>query len=794
MPHSLPPHASPFQRGIWFTECLGQAHGVFHMPVLISFDRVDAEALARAVETVTVRHPALSQVFVEREGILLAEPGPAPVLEVVDASGDCAQGREKRLAEDAARPFDLAAGPLARFTLHRGRGDEAVLLAVVHHAVFDGESKDVLVAELAAAYAQALGAAAPAADRTPTAPPTPPDPELVRRAADWYGPRWAAAAEPVLPGLPQAVTAPASGVSVGWRTDAPGRAVLAAAAERCGVTVFEFLLAALHGLLLRYGAEAAAVSVPLSVRTAEQAGDIGLFVNELPVHAPAGASTGTPFAEYARAVRAEARGGYPFRSVPFGAAVGGLTPRAGLAPVSFGYRRGRAADPVFPGSAVRVDRAVFNGAARNTLHLQAVDTAEGLAFSLQYAPAVLAPEAAERVAGHYRALLEAATATPEAPLGALPFLGEAERQLVLDEWNDTARPYPHERTALDLVRERAAETPDALAVSAGTERLTYRALVERTDELAAVLGRAGVRRGDVVALHLERSADLPAVLLAVHAAGAGYLPLDPGHPVERLAFLLADSSAALLVADRDPAPDVAAAAPAVLRLGEAGTEARTEARPEPVPARTEPTPPDGLAYVLYTSGSTGRPKGVEIGHRALVNLLTSFAQRLGSGPQDVWLGLTSLSFDISGLEILLPLTTGGRLVLAPDGAALDAPGTLGLIRREGVTHLQATPSGWRVLLSAGPLPAGLTGIVGGEALPLPLARELRGSLARLTNGYGPTEATIYATCADVPAGADAVGGGGGGGAPRAGPPAPPRPPRPPRRPRPPPPGGARRPA
>ncbi|MFB7129487.1 amino acid adenylation domain-containing protein [Kitasatospora sp. NPDC056273] len=755
MPHSLPPHASPFQRGIWVTERLGGHHGVFHMPVLLSFDRVDADALARAVSTVTARHPVLSQVFVERGGSLVAEPGTAPVLDVVDASEDCAQSREKRLAEDAARPLDLQAGPLARFTLYRGRGEAAELLAVVHHAVFDGESKDVLVADLAAAYAQALGGPAPAADRSPSTPPsTPPvplDPDLVRRAADRYGPRWAAATEPVLPGLPHAVTAPASGACDTWRTDARGRAAVAEAAERCGVTVFEFLLAALHALLLRYGGEAVPVSVPLSVRTPEQAGEIGLFVNELPVHAPAGVGTGTSFAEYARAVRAEARGGYPFRPVPFGAAVGGLTPRAGLAPVSFGYRRARAVDPVFPGSTVRVDRTVFNGAARNTLHLQAVDTADGLAFSLQYAPAVLSPDAADRVAGHYTALLEAATATPEAPLSALPVLGAEERYLVTDGWNATARSYPRERTVLDLVRERAAETPDAPAVSAGAARLTYRALVARTEELAAVLRGAGVGRGDVVALHLERSADLPAVLLAVHAAGAAYLPLDPGHPAERLAFVLADSGAALLVADREPAPDVVAAAPAVLRLG--------SARAEPGSAAA-PTPPGDLAYVLYTSGSTGRPKGVEIGHRALVNLLTSFAERLGSGPGDVWLGLTSLSFDISGLEILLPLVTGGRLVLAPEGAALDAPGTVGLVRREGVTHLQATPAGWRVLLSAGPLPAGLTGIVGGEALPLPLARELRGSLQRLINGYGPTEATIYATCAEVPAGPEAVVIGG----------------------------------
>ncbi|XUM02709.1 non-ribosomal peptide synthetase [Streptomyces venezuelae ATCC 10712] len=161
-----------------------------------------------------------------------------------------------------------------------------------------------------------------------------------------------------------------------------------------------------------------------------------------------------------------------------------------------------------------------------------------------------------------------------------------------------------------------------------------------------------------------------------------------------------------------------------------------------------------MAYVLYTSGSTGRPKGVAVGHQALVNLLTSFADRLGSGPEHAWLGLTSLSFDISALELYLPLITGGRLVLAPDGLAVDGPGLLALIGGEGVTHVQATPSGWRVMLTGGngvDALTGVTGLTGGEALPLPLARALRAHTARLFNVYGPTETTVWSTCAEIPA-------------------------------------------
>ncbi|MDY0814464.1 amino acid adenylation domain-containing protein [Kitasatospora purpeofusca] len=769
--------ASPAQHGIWLTSRLTHVPEVFHLALRIGFDRIDADALARAVTATVARHPALSSALVERDGVLRPVPaGRTPALTVLEPVGEpvgecadaCADALAKRLAEELALPFDLARGPLARFTLDRRADGSAELLVVAHHAVFDGNSKDVLVADLAAGYAAALTSSADggrsAADGDTDAAPL--DPALLARAAAFHGPRWAAATAPVLPGGPRAVTDAGPGEAVAWRLDGAAGAALADAARAAGVTRFEFLLAALHGLLHRYGGEAVPVAVPFSTRGPWQRRAIGLFVNELPVYAPAGQDGETPFARYAAAVRTEARLVSAHRAVPFGSAVPGLTPRAGLAPVSFGYRRRTTADPVFPGSTALVDWTVFPHAARNTLHLQAVDGADGIDLSLQYDPAVLASAAARRIAGHFATLLAAAVADPATPLGDLPLLDGAERHLVTTAWNDTARAYPADRTVLDLVRERAGAAPDALAVVAGEERLTYRALLRRADRLAGALTAAGIGRDDLVGLHLARTADLPAALLAVHAVGAGYLPLDPGYPAERLAFVLADSGAALLLADREPEPAVAAAAPAVLRLGGAssGANADTEGGAEGG-ADGDAGAGDGtdagadagrLAYVLYTSGSTGRPKGVEIGHRALVNLLTAFATRLGSGPRDVWLGLTSLSFDISALELLLPLTTGGRLVLAPDGLSVDGPGLRALVEREGVTHVQATPSGWRVLLGAGPLPSGLTGLVGGEALPLPLARQLRAGTDRLFNVYGPTETTVWSTCAELPDDPEAV--------------------------------------
>ncbi|MFF8805507.1 non-ribosomal peptide synthetase [Streptomyces omiyaensis] len=795
--------ASPAQRGVWLTDRLGLAREAFHMPLRISFDRVDTGALDRAVTAVTRRHPALSARLVEHDGEVWQEAAARrPGLVVLDAPADEAE-LERRLEEEAARPFSLETGPLSRFTLHRRADGSAELLFTAHHAVFDGNSKDVLARDLAAAYGSApppgaavptaagssaraggpgrAGAFAPDAPAGPFEPhrPSPPDadPETVRRAAAWYGPRWAAATEPVLPAAPRTPSGTGAGGTVEWHLDGAGAGELAAAAALAGVTVFEFLLTALHALLRRYGGEAVPVSVPLSTRTPELADEIGMFVNELPVHAPPSdapsptADTGVAapaapdtaaFAAFAAAVRAELRAGYPYRRVPFGSAVTGLGPRVGLTAVSLGYRR-RGADPEFAGTGARIAWAVYNRAARNTLHLQIVEapgTAEtpggGLDFSLQYDPSALDRETARRIAGHYRTLLGGAVASPGAPLADLPLLNAAELRAVTTGPNATARPYPADRTVLDLVRAQAAATPGALAVSAAGTHLSYRELLLRVDRLTLDLRTAGVRPGDLVALHLDRTADLPAALLATLAAGAAYLPLDPGYPAERLALVLRDSGAVLLLADREPAPEVADAAPAVLRLP----------APRQDPAGTGPgapagTPPgpDDVAYVLYTSGSTGRPKGVSVGHRALVNLLTSFAGLLGSGPGHAWLGLTSLSFDISALELYLPLITGGRLVLAPDGLAVDGPGLLALIGAEGVTHVQATPSGWRVMLAAGTGPDALsavTGLAGGEALPLPLARELRARTARLFNVYGPTETTVWSTCAELPAAPERV--------------------------------------
>ncbi|MEV0623426.1 amino acid adenylation domain-containing protein [Nonomuraea sp. NPDC050404] len=290
---------------------------------------------------------------------------------------------------------------------------------------------------------------------------------------------------------------------------------------------------------------------------------------------------------------------------------------------------------------------------------------------------------------------------------------------------------------VELFSRQAASTPDRIALVCGDDRLTYAELDSAVDRLAAGLAAAGAGPGSLVGICAGKTAACVTAMLAVLRTGAAYLPLDPAHPSARIELVLADSGARLLVTEGEP---VTTAVP-VLRLGEPGGGS---------PPSYVPGPPSSPAYVIYTSGSTGRPKGVIVSHRALANLLAGMRELVASTAGDVWLSAASLTFDMSVPEIYLPLVTGGRLVLVEPKAAILGKHLAALIEREGVTHMQATPSGWRVLLYTGFRGPRLTALVGGEALPTALARDLRPRVGRLINMYGPTEAAVWATSWEVP--------------------------------------------
>jgi amino acid adenylation domain-containing protein len=351
----------------------------------------------------------------------------------------------------------------------------------------------------------------------------------------------------------------------------------------------------------------------------------------------------------------------------------------------------------------------------------------------------------ERFMGHLRTLLAATLADPDQPIGALQVLTDTERQQLLVEWNDTAAPYP--RGCLhELVGDQASIGPEAIAVEFREQRLTYAQLDARANQLAHYLLGLGVGPEVLVGICVERSLEMVVGLLGILKAGGAYVPIDPAYPAERQQYMLTNSQAPVVVTQETLRGQ--------LPLGEASVVcvdsdfSKIAAMPDEAPAVM--ADPGQLAYVIYTSGSTGKPKGVQIPHRALVNFLLTMQQAPGLTADDVLVAVTTLSFDIAGLELYLPLITRARVVIAPAETSSDPRALAGLLQQSGATVMQATPTTWRMLASSG-WNGGtqLKGLCGGEALPAALADQLVGLGVELWNMYGPTETTIWSTCSRV---------------------------------------------
>jgi amino acid adenylation domain-containing protein len=350
------------------------------------------------------------------------------------------------------------------------------------------------------------------------------------------------------------------------------------------------------------------------------------------------------------------------------------------------------------------------------------------------------PDTAHRLLAHVRTLLDAGLRDSSAPVAELPLLDPDERSLILDRWNATARAYPH--TCVDLlVAAQAARTPDAVAVECDGECLTFAELERRASCLAYHLQTLGVGPGVLVGLALERSVELLVGLLGILKTGGAYVPIDPTYPRERQAYMLQDADVPVLVTQNPLLERVPADSARPVCLDRDWNEIK-RAKPKGAIKRD----PEQLAYVIYTSGSTGQPKGVEIPHRALANFLSTMRERPGLDADDVLAAVTTLSFDIAGLELFLPLSVGGKVVIAPQGASGDPRLLAELLSSAGANVMQATPTTWRMLLESGwrgrP---GFKALCGGEALPAALAHDLLAAGIELWNMYGPTETTIWST-------------------------------------------------
>ncbi|MEU4781489.1 amino acid adenylation domain-containing protein [Micromonospora sp. NPDC023633] len=767
IPHATEPGPAPVssgQRRLWFLE---QVHDQVAYAVLTALRlhgdlRVDV--LADALTELVRRHEVLRTVF--RPGpdggdpvqvVLPAAPVDLTVVELAaDAPDDeeLAERERAALVAEGRRPYDLERGPLFRPVLFRSGPGRHVLCLAMHHIVSDGWSLGVLRADLGALY-DAFAAGAPS-----------PLPELPVQYADyarWQRERAAADSADLaywterLAGVTGALELPTDRPRPPVQTfdGAVARLTLPPAltervrdlGQRHGATLYMTVLAAVQALLFRYtGQRDIYVGSPVAGRVrAELEPMVGFFLNSIVLRTTLDGDWSV--ARLLDETRRTALAAYDHQETPFERVVDALDvprdlSRNALFQVMVNLLNLPEQDLAMTG--LRVEQlTVEPGTAQVDLALYAYDRPDGLLCCLEYNTALFDPATAERMLTHLETLLTAFVADPDGRLADVEILTPAERHRQLGEWNATDAPAPATGLAR-LVEEQVAHTPDRPAVTFAGRTLSYAELNVRANRLARRLRRIGVGPDVTVAVSLERSADLLVALLGVLKSGGAYVPLDPSYPLDRQRWVLEHSRSAVLVTEPGLADRFADFAGPVLRVDDPSLAVECAADPEPV------TTPAHLAYVLYTSGSTGRPKGVRVSHASVVNLLTAMRHAPGLTADDTLVALTTYAFDISVLELFLPLVVGARVVIAGRDVGYDAAGLAALLRTEGATVMQATPATWRLLIASGwaGMP-GLKALCGGEALPLALARDLAVRVGELWNMYGPTEATIWATVARV---------------------------------------------
>jgi amino acid adenylation domain-containing protein len=393
------------------------------------------------------------------------------------------------------------------------------------------------------------------------------------------------------------------------------------------------------------------------------------------------------------------------------------------------------------------------GALKVDLQLQLRDEAEGFAAHFTYSTDLFDRSTIVRMAGHFRKLLEGIIANPNEQIARLPLLTDAERHQLVVEWNSTGMEYPRDRCVHQLFEAQAARTPNATALVFGSDSLTYGELDRRANQLAHHLIKLGAKPDGLVGICLERSLEMVVALFGILKAGSAYVPLDPAYPRDRIAYMLENSEASLLLTQARLTKNLPTSRAHVVLLDSDWPEIAKQSQESPA-LRLDP---ENRAYVIYTSGSTGKPKGVEIPHRAVVNFLTTMAERPGMTASDRLLAVTTLCFDIAGLEIHLPLTQGASFEIVSREVASNGDQLAAKLAGSGATVIQATPATWRLLLEAG-----WTGdprlkiLVGGEAVSQKLASQLIERSGSVWNVYGPTETTIWSTISKLEPGLSAV--------------------------------------
>ncbi|HUN44157.1 MAG TPA: amino acid adenylation domain-containing protein [Acetobacteraceae bacterium] len=766
---------SSAQRRLWFLDQYETDKSVYAIATAVRLrGDLNIGALREAINAIVERHETLRTVFPVTDGVPLQRILPPFPVEIPISDLSAAGGTEPLeqlrvpIAEEMARQFDLAAGPLLRVRSFRLVADDHVLLLITHHIISDAWSVGVFVRELSEHYSAICSQHEPAL------------PRLEIQYADfaawqnaWLGSpaynnqleywrRQLQSAPPLLE-LPWDRPRPAvrshRGRVAAFQFTEKLTLQLKEFSRRNGVSLFMTLLTGFSALLARYsGQSEVVVGTPVANRNRAQLEPlIGFFVNTLALRVELADDPG--LADLAARIKEVVLDAFSNQDIPFEDLVEKLRPERSL-----GYT------PIFqvmlvlqnaPIGELSLPRLTISSldmpreTAKFDVTVLVEDDGDSLAVAFEYSADLFDHDTIVRMAGHFENLLDAMARSPDTCVSEADFLGPEEARMLLQIPNAAAIGPPPEGCIHTLFEHRAAERPQAVALMFQDQRLTYGELNARSNQLAHHLIALGVKPEIRVAIALERGLEMVVAVLATLKAGGAYVPLDPAYPAERLALVIADSTPRVLLSQEHVLPGLGRLPDGltVVTLGAGACDFATLPDTNPLPAASGLTSAN-LAYVLYTSGSTGTPKGVMVEHANVVRLFSSTEALFRFKSDDVWTLFHSYAFDFSVWELWGALIYGGRLIVVPQFLARSPRDFYRLLRDQGVSVLNQTPSAFRQLIAA--LPDGMPSrhrlryvILGGEALePASLrpwyARNDAGK-TRLVNMYGITETTVHVT-------------------------------------------------
>ena len=760
------------QEGLWFLDQLEPASAAYNIPVAVRLRRqLDLDALHRSLNAIVQRHEVLRTTFRMIEGQLMQVVAttvniPLPVVDLQGLHGAKREAEALRLATAEARhPFDLTHGPLVRATVLQLGAEENMLLLTLHHIIFDGWSEGVLFRELASLY-EAFSIGLPSSL-----------PELPIQFADFAVWQREALQGDILAehlafwklqlaGIPAELSLPTDrphlplsssrGSTYGFMLPKELSNALKDLSRKQGVTLYMTLVAAFQTLLFRYSGQDDVVigTVGAGRSQSETETLIGFFVNTLVLRTDL---SGNPtFSELLGRVREVILGAQFHQDLPFESLVKELQPerQLGQNPLFQVSLTLEPPLPILPSEWTQINMEDETGTSKFDLSLQLDDRPDGLLGRFEYSTDLFDQATIARMAEHWQTLLKGVVDDPAQHIATLPLLTEAERQQLLVDWNSSYVEYQKGRCIHRLFEEQVERTPEAIAVVFEGEQLTYWELNVRANQLAHHLRRLGVGPDVLVGLCVERSLDMVVGLLGILKAGGAYVPLDPAFPAERLAFMLEDTHAPVLVTQHRLIGQLPERYPQLVCLDTDWQTISQRSWANPV----DEVKGEQLAYVIYTSGSTGQPKGVLIEHHALAAHCWTIAQVYELQAEDCVLQFSTFTFDASLEQILPTLMVGARLVVR--GQEIWTPADLlHQVKNLGLTVINLPPAYWHhVLHEWVQIPSQLQGhrlrlvIVGGDRLlpeMLQLWQQTPLKSVRLLNAYGPTETTVTATIFDI---------------------------------------------